>query len=230
MAGAPTRASRVWPPSVSSTRWAGALVRHVHEGGLGERRHGRDGQVLRRPLPRRADGHGPRVGRAEDVRQRALHRGVRRQHVGRFRDQHDGHEVPRHVVACRRAQHGIDHQLRVAGHQQGVAVGRGLGDGLCADHAAATGLVVDDQRLAQAFAHGLRHDARVRIQPAAGRVRHHNADRLGRVGRRIGVCRQRAGTGQGGQRTGAPQLGEEVHRASPWRRGGAGCFGGAVAQ
>ena len=61
--------------------------------------------------------------------------------------------------------------------------GNGLpraGHALARHHAARAGLVVDHDRLAQAARHVLAHGAGGDVRRAAGRVGHHDADRLGR--------------------------------------------------
>ncbi len=90
-------------------------------------------------------------------------------------------------------ERGID-DMTAVGHQQRIAVGRGLGDELCPDHASRAGPVLDDDLLPEAVGHFLRDDARQRIDTAAGGARHDHAHRLDRITLRGGVaCRCKNG-------------------------------------
>ncbi len=81
--------------------------------------------------------------------------------------------------------------------QQGVAIGRSFGHGACANHAAATGFVVDDDVLFQRRAQLLREQAGNGVHTATGREGHHDGD--GFVGIVL-CCAQGAGqSGGGGQ-------------------------------
>jgi hypothetical protein len=70
---------------------------------------------------------------------------------------------------------------------QGVAVGRGLGDGPRAQCAGGAGTIVDHELLAERAAHVLSQHARHHVVAAAGRERHHDHDRAGRIGLRCRV-------------------------------------------
>ena len=61
-------------------------------------------------------------------------------------------------------------------------------------HAAGAGLVLDDDRRAERFGEPLRHEARDEVRAAAGRERHDDAHRLGRVLLRKGRQANRART------------------------------------
>ena len=67
-------------------------------------------------------------------------------------------------------------------HEEGVAVGRGLGRGRCADSAAGAGAVFDQHALAQLGVELGRQRAGKGIGAAAGRERHDEGDRL------VGPC------------------------------------------
>jgi hypothetical protein len=96
----------------------------------------------------------------------------------RFRQQHDWREIANRVVR----QLGIDggvRPLRTHGpDQQGVAVGRGLGDRGRAEHAAGSAAVLDDDRPTECLAEPGRDDARHHIDRAARGERHHDLDDL----------------------------------------------------
>jgi len=72
--------------------------------------------------------------------------------------------------------------VALVAHHQGVAVGCGLGGDVAADIAGAAGLVVDDDGLAEAFAHlgcqGAGHD----VGRPARRVGHHQPQGVGGPG------------------------------------------------
>jgi hypothetical protein len=70
--------------------------------------------------------------------------------------------------------------------QNGVAVGRRLRDHIRGGIAAGTGTVLDDDGLAERFGELLAHDAREQIDGATGHERHHDPDRLRRIGLRRG--------------------------------------------
>ncbi|MNL39984.1 hypothetical protein D3C87_1622960 [compost metagenome] len=66
---------------------------------------------------------------------------------------------------------------------QAVAVRGGLGGHLAGDHPAPAGLVLDHDGLAEHAAPAVRHGAADQVRAAAGRDRHHVAQRL--VGKRV---------------------------------------------
>jgi hypothetical protein len=89
----------------------------------------------------------------------------------------------------RAAQELID--LRQLGHhvdrvQHGVAVGLGVGDELSAHASAATAFVDDDDRLAEVLVSHAGQWAADGVGAAAGRERHDQRDRFGRIGRNVG--------------------------------------------
>jgi hypothetical protein len=71
----------------------------------------------------------------------------------------------------RRNRDGAD-----AADAEGVAVGRGIGDGLRADNATGAGAVVDDDRLAQRRFDVTRGQPRDEVGVAAGGIRHDEGD------------------------------------------------------
>jgi hypothetical protein len=77
---------------------------------------------------------------------------------------------------------GIDHrhQRHHPGgtHEHGVAVGRLAHDVFAREPAAAAGLVLDHHRLAQKLTDLVAHESREDVVAAAGRISHHEADRL----------------------------------------------------
>jgi len=77
---------------------------------------------------------------------------------------------------------GIDHQIRVDGHEQGVAVGRGAGDLSGREPAIGAGLVLDDHRLAHRVTQAIPQRARDQVNRAARRLGKNEADGLGRIG------------------------------------------------
>ena len=85
-----------------------------------------------------------------------------------------------------------------ASHDERVAVGRRLRHGIGADVAARAGAVLDYDRLTPALRHANADEARVKIGDAARRKRHHDLDRLGR----IGLARGRREPGHGRERGG----------------------------
>src|SRR5690606_8779949 len=97
--------------------------------------------------------------------------------------------------------------------QQRIAVRFGLGDQRGTDVAAGTGLVVNDNRLAQLPAQRRAHGTRHLVDGAAGGERHDQGD-----GPRwivIGRCGQ-GGKGQGGrQGSGQPVFGSQAHWSPP---------------
>jgi hypothetical protein len=88
-----------------------------------------------------------------------------------------GVEVVHDVVGNAFVQKRIDHMHR-GRHQQGVAIGRGLGDGVGADYSRrAAGAILDDEVLAHRLVELLHQDARNAIDRSAGRKRHHDGNR-----------------------------------------------------
>ncbi len=120
---------------------------------------------------------------------------VHRDHVGHVGQVGDGLEVLDRVVrqlgvAGRVHGHGRDRR-----DADGVAVGRGLGDGVGADRTAPAGAVFHHHRLAQDAAHLVRRATADDVGGAAGGERNDQADRLGGVA--LGL--RRGGGGRQGQ-------------------------------
>ena len=87
-----------------------------------------------------------------------------------------------------------------ADHQQRVAVGRRLGDGVGADGAGrAAGAVLHDEVLADRLVELLHQDARDAVDRSAGRERHHDGDGARGIGLRERGRRREPEEG-GGQR------------------------------
>ncbi len=188
----------------------GALVRHdkvVDPAGAleqfgGEMPGGADG----------ADGEGHLPGAGLGVGDQALDVGdgqvlVDRDRERRLRDQGHGDEILRDVVG-----HGLERHrrrgVRGGAEQQRVAVGRRLGDGVAADHAAAAGLVVHDEGLAHLLAELLRKHAADGVERAARREGDHHPHGLAGVGLR--GLRLRRGAGRHRKGGGAQGGAEEV--------------------
>jgi CRP-like cAMP-binding protein len=134
-------------------------------------------------------------------------------------DEREGHNHPdRRKVAPRRIHRalfgGLADRHGAAGRgQQGVAVGRRVLDIGASQFAAGARLVVDNDRLAEAFAHLLADEARQDVDAAASGVGYHHVDRpIGLACRRIlrgGAVRHRSGEGdrqRGGERGECPFL------------------------
>ena len=96
----------------------------------------------------------------------------------------------------------IDHEGRFRADEQRVAVGRRLGDVFGGDLVVGARPVLDDRLLAPGFGEALRQHAAERIGDAARRRRHHDRDRLGRIGLRLGG---RGGRHQATERDQTPQ-------------------------
>ena len=162
-----------------------ALVRHMQQrqpGLLAQQFHR---QVLRRAVTGRSHHHW--FGRVARQGHEFGHvaRGKARQHYKRGGAQgelRDWREVAHGVERQALEKAGVDRE-RPGGKQQRVAIGRGACHDLGADVAGRTGLVVDHHLLLQTVLQMARDDARDRIRPAAGRPRHHEANRLLGVGR-----------------------------------------------
>ncbi|MNV94725.1 hypothetical protein D3C71_1895430 [compost metagenome] len=88
---------------------------------------------------------------------------------------------------------GADRVRAGRGDQQRVAVCRGLGRHVGADGAACARTVIHHDLLAHAGAHLLGDGARQQVRGAAGRERHDQPDRLGRIRIRV---RRRGNQGQ----------------------------------
>ncbi len=101
-------------------------------------------------------------------------------------DQADRREVLARIVADVLVERRVDRQRAGPADDQGVAVGRGLGDRPRRGRAAGAGAVLDHDLLAERLAHLLGRDAREQIVAAAGRVRHDQGDRTVGVVLRVG--------------------------------------------
>ncbi|MCY1531335.1 hypothetical protein D9M68_665570 [compost metagenome] len=131
---------------------------------------------------------------------------VHHQHVGHRGHDRDRREVLHRVVRQVGEQPGVDRVGRDCAHHQRIAVGRRLRHEVGPDIAARARAVFHDDGLAQGTAHLLGQHAGHGVQRAAGRVRHDEAQRLGREisGLRQGRRAERQGCGQ---RNGALQQG-----------------------
>ena len=89
---------------------------------------------------------------------------------------------PERIVGELAVEKRIHDERAVDRHQQRVAIGRGLGDGLGADDGVGARPVVDDDLLAQIFAHLLAHEAAEKIGGAARRERNDERDLARRIG------------------------------------------------
>jgi hypothetical protein len=107
-------------------------------------------------------------------------------HQRRGVDQHDGLEILCRIVRQLRHQARHDGERR-GRHQQRVAVRRRLGDDVGPDHRAAAGAVVHHHRLAPQLAQLQAHGAADDVSAAAGRERHYEAHRPGRIGLRVSL-------------------------------------------
>src|SRR5262249_43989702 len=117
-------------------------------------------------------------------------------------------EIGSRIEARRLAQAGRQRQRR-AGEQQGVAVGRRVGDHVGAERGAGARAVVDDHRLAKAFRKFLRHRAPDAVESAAGRVGNDERDAARRI-----VLRPRPGRRQQQRRDGGGDGAEADERPS----------------
>ncbi|MPN37740.1 hypothetical protein SDC9_185261 [bioreactor metagenome] len=93
---------------------------------------------------------------------------------------HDGHQIHERVVRHALVQALVHRDGTYGIHDQRVAIGRGAHHGFGADVATATGLVVDDERLAQLVAQLLRHGACQQIGRATSGEGDHDLDGFGR--------------------------------------------------
>lgn len=86
----------------------------------------------------------------------------------------------------------VDQHRGAERQQQGVAVGRGLGDGIGAQDAGGTTLVIHHHGLTDALGQGLAHGAGDDVRSAASVERHNQPYRLGRPGHLAGLRHRRA--------------------------------------
>ena len=151
---------------------------------------------------------GPRLGVGKEVGHGLVGRGrVDREHAGRVGERGDRRKVALDVVGQLLEQRRVDGDLAERRDEEGVAVGRRLGDGRHPDEAVAAGPVLDDHLLAPRFRELLPDDARGDVGDPARRERDHEADRLGGPG-------LRGGGGEGGEE-GAGDEADEGHAVAP---------------
>ena len=155
-----------------------AFVRHVNPANAGCRAHGLAGQVQRRPHAARTEIELVRIllcpGDQSFKRGDAACRG--HDHDMRHRDEHrHGDQVVRRVEWHGFVQTGRGCDSSIA-YQERVAVGRRFRDGVHADHRRGTRFILDHDRHAQLFRHGLCHVARDHVGGSAGRPGHDPLD------------------------------------------------------
>jgi hypothetical protein len=166
----------------------GSLVRHMRPLDAGGR-----AEDLARQMQGRADAARAEIepaGLAPGQRKKVayiLHRqpGVDHDDVRHGDELADGGQVPQRIERDFRVQAGCCGQAGIA-DEEGVAVGRGLGHRIHADHAAGARLVLHHDGHAEDVADRLRDVARNHVGGAARRIGDDPADRP----RRIGLCRQ----------------------------------------
>ena len=172
------------PPKRSITAGAGAFVRHVCELDAGRRVDQLDAQMAHRPGTGRAEVDFARLGlRKIDQLVDAFRRHGRMhdqelRHVGR---EPHGCEILDGVVFELVSEGGVGGQSGGGAEQQRVAVRGGFGSKRMCDRGAGAGAVIGDHRHAELVREPGAERARERIGGTAGRKRHDQADRLGRV-------------------------------------------------
>ena len=102
---------------------------------------------------------------------------MRDQHEIRIIDWSHWHKVPQQRVWLVRNQRLV-HRLRVRHHEQGVAIRRGFRGCIGANHSAATGTVVHDERLSERLRQTLRNCPRVNVRWATRGEGDDDANRL----------------------------------------------------
>ena len=166
-------------------------------------RAGHAGEHLARQVGGAADARGGEVELAwvgpcvVDQFRHRLHRqvGIDHQQEGIVGHVADRRQVGHRVEARRFEQAGRDGVRPERGHQEGISVRRGLGGELGGHHAARTGLVLDDHRLAEDRLHALGDGAADDVGVPARSKAHQDAD--GFVGEGgLGVGRQGEGGGE----------------------------------
>src|SRR5215471_3519370 len=116
---------------------------------------------------------------------------MHRQHARLPTDQPDRGEVLARIVSGIGIERRIDTERAGIGEQDGVAIGRALGDGSRRDRATSAAAVLHHDLLAERAGHLLGNDTRQRIVAATGGKRHHQRDRT--RGIILRPDRQRAG-------------------------------------
>jgi hypothetical protein len=101
----------------------------------------------------------------------------------------DRHEIAHQLVRLVRHQ-GLVDRVRIAHHQERVAVGRRLGDAIGAEHGTGARLVLDHDRLAERPGEPLAEHARVNVGRSAGGEGHDDPDAPVRPGLRPGIGRR----------------------------------------
>ena len=197
-------------------RGAGAAIGHMHGVGLGDVIEQQRRQMARRAVAGRAVGELARMRLSvvhellEGLEFRFLRHDDDQRRGGDQRDRCEGGQR----VDLEALEHVRVHRHRsLIGHQDRIAVRRGLGRGLGGDIAARRRDVFNDDGLAELFAGGLRHQPRDRIGAAARRIRHDQLDRAAR----IILSQQRRGRGDRGcgENAGAEQTARD-HESDSW--------------
>ena len=186
--------SPTWPPIRSFTtsavpRYGTRPDLHIGHGGEQQR-----GEIHRRAVAavtdRQAAGRSLRL--CDHLAQRiGLERRRRREDERRLREIADGREILADIERHLHLHGGIDTHRAGRSDAEGVAIGRGLGDEVEADHGAGPGAVLDHHGLAESFFELRLDRTRRRVGRAARRERHDEVDRLARIGLRAGFRRRR---------------------------------------
>ena len=113
-------------------------------------------------------------------------------------DRTDGDKVHQRVVGQFFIQADIGGDVGEAPHQQGVAIGRGLGGRLGADQGSGTSAVLHHHRLPQYLRQTLRHHPTGEIEATTGGLRHDHAQ--GAVGKVLRLHRRDPGQAQGNRK------------------------------
>ena len=169
---------------------AAAAIRNVIQFHSGHRREERREKVLAATVTRRrvVDLAWARLHIGNEILQGVYRkRGDDDQHPGLAADQRNRREVFDRIERELRIQGGAD-GVGLRRKQQGIAVGRRLGDHLTADGRARAGLVLDDHALTEALRQLLGDEAHRPVDRASRRERNDDAYRPVRVALR--VCRR----------------------------------------
>src|SRR5204862_473083 len=160
------------PRHYRAHRVAAALVGGVREPGAGLLIEELGGELERRRARGIVDFARPRL-RVVDQLLHGVHRqrGVDDEYQREVSDHRDLREIPERRIGQLRVDRRIHGHRPARAHEQRIAVGGGLGDVFGGDDALRAGLVLDDDRLAEAFGHLGREDAHDDVVAAAGRGR-----------------------------------------------------------